>query len=331
MEKLTRWMLLVVMLVMAYISTYASDTVLYTDYNPSYRQFMTSYMIDQVGYTEDKIIIHFRFASQSPFGGRATFFGAGTSRGTRWYLEDPTGRKYDLQAVKDLRKNDQLLTEQMMHGQSLSYTHKTGDYFTCQVIFERPTTATQVDLIEGIGKRNNPNHFNCLALKLKPKGSPELGSASTADQRIHDFNTAHGVETDAMLPSDTPTIPPREAEEAAPAPVSTFDEPILFEKGEVDFAKNIDDKIKDWGKEMANRDDYQYIEIRGYTDFAGPYYPNFLLSHKRANKVKKLLIESGVEPDKLVIKPMGESEPITDNRDIESRKANRRVELKIIK
>jgi len=73
------------------------------------------------------------------------------------------------------------------------------------------------------------------------------------------------------------------------------------------------------------------IEIIGHTDDKGSIMYNNELSLRRANFVKKYLINRGVKANQIKIKGAGKSTPVAKNIDEESRKFNRRVEFKLIK
>jgi len=66
------------------------------------------------------------------------------------------------------------------------------------------------------------------------------------------------------------------------------------------------------------------ITIDGHTDSVGSDEYNFALGLKRANAVKNILVDQGIESKKLSTVPYGESNPISD-KDYE----NRRVDLNI--
>lgn len=73
------------------------------------------------------------------------------------------------------------------------------------------------------------------------------------------------------------------------------------------------------------------IMIIGHTDNQGNSKSNYELSEKRALSVKKWMVEYGkVNQERIMIKGMGDSEPIADNRTEEGRKKNRRVEIILI-
>jgi len=72
------------------------------------------------------------------------------------------------------------------------------------------------------------------------------------------------------------------------------------------------------------------VEVAGYTDSTGAESYNQTLSSKRAAAVAKYLSDKGVSAERLKSKGYGESNPVADNSTKEGRKANRRVELKIL-
>ncbi len=71
------------------------------------------------------------------------------------------------------------------------------------------------------------------------------------------------------------------------------------------------------------------VEIRGYTDSIGTELYNLRLSKRRAEKVKKFLVENGIDPRRIYTKAMGESNPIRSNATKIGRAFNRRIEFKI--
>ncbi|MEE3145792.1 MAG: DUF5723 family protein [Bacteroidota bacterium] len=72
------------------------------------------------------------------------------------------------------------------------------------------------------------------------------------------------------------------------------------------------------------------LEISGHTDNVGNEDKNMVLSKKRAESVKRFLVDHGVDETHLIIKFFGETAPIADNNTAEGRQKNRRVEMKII-
>ncbi|MBN2681598.1 MAG: PD40 domain-containing protein [Bacteroidales bacterium] len=73
------------------------------------------------------------------------------------------------------------------------------------------------------------------------------------------------------------------------------------------------------------------IELIGHTDLQGDESYNLWLGEKRAEFVKKYLVERGAEAKNIRIKTLGETKPISIDSSPATRKYNRRVEITIIK
>ena len=71
------------------------------------------------------------------------------------------------------------------------------------------------------------------------------------------------------------------------------------------------------------------LALRGHADSIGNYVSNWKLSEKRANEVKKYLIEKGVSETSVVTTPFGSTIPIASNKTPSGRQKNRRVEVNI--
>jgi outer membrane protein OmpA-like peptidoglycan-associated protein len=78
-------------------------------------------------------------------------------------------------------------------------------------------------------------------------------------------------------------------------------------------------------------EDYQYIKINSHTDSRGVRGKNLAISKKRANMVKKYLVDKGVNPKRFVIVAQGEKGPKCNNRTKSGRAKNRRVEVLLVK
>lgn len=76
--------------------------------------------------------------------------------------------------------------------------------------------------------------------------------------------------------------------------------------------------------------EFKALLIDGHTDSVGPDLYNLNLSRRRAESIRKLLIERyKLDPKKLEASGKGKLEPIADNGNYQGRRKNRRVELKV--
>ena len=72
------------------------------------------------------------------------------------------------------------------------------------------------------------------------------------------------------------------------------------------------------------------LEIAGHTDSVGDAAINQKLSQRRADAVRKYLVQSGVNPGRLKANGYGETQPVADNGSESGRKANRRIEFRVL-
>lgn len=77
--------------------------------------------------------------------------------------------------------------------------------------------------------------------------------------------------------------------------------------------------------------EYQYIKINSHTDSRGVRGKNLAISKKRANMVKKYLVNKGVNSKRFVIVARGEKKPKYNNRTKSGRAKNRRVDIRLVK
>jgi outer membrane protein OmpA-like peptidoglycan-associated protein len=106
-------------------------------------------------------------------------------------------------------------------------------------------------------------------------------------------------------------------------------------KGDIIFAKNSAKVKKEMYPEIKRIADVmiQYpdtrITVEGHTDNSGKEAYNMKLSKQRAESVRDLLVENGVDASRVSVMPFGETSPIASNDTPEGRQQNRRVEIKI--
>ncbi|MCI0515592.1 tetratricopeptide repeat protein [candidate division KSB1 bacterium] len=72
------------------------------------------------------------------------------------------------------------------------------------------------------------------------------------------------------------------------------------------------------------------LEIAGHTDDIGNEESNLLLSQKRAESIKKYLVNRGIALNRIISKGYGEKYPVTENDTEKGRQHNRRTEFIVI-
>jgi len=114
-------------------------------------------------------------------------------------------------------------------------------------------------------------------------------------------------------------------------------EPLIIEKVTLHFAfefnsAELDDPTENFLEELTatlKENENLKLKIEGHTDNVGSDKFNLRLSQQRADAVKRHLIKSGINPERLQSEGKGMHQPLNNNLTDEERARNRRVELTI--
>ncbi len=116
--------------------------------------------------------------------------------------------------------------------------------------------------------------------------------------------------------------------------VFVLGERVTFNVGEAKLLRSFDPTLKQIAGLIAAEKEYK-VMVSGHTDDTPIYtieFPsNWELSAARAITVAKLLIKNGVDPLRISIQGFAEYRPLYENSTPESKEANRRVEIALIK
>ena len=137
-----------------------------------------------------------------------------------------------------------------------------------------------------------------------------------------------------MRELESPAPPPRAAEPEPAPPAEAVQERIVLRGVNFDFDKSairpdasviLDEVVSI----LSGKPDVQ-VRVEGHTDATGPEAYNQGLSERRADSVRKYLVEKGIGEAQLTSAGFGESNPIATNDTREGRALNRRVELQVM-
>lgn len=122
------------------------------------------------------------------------------------------------------------------------------------------------------------------------------------------------------------------APKAAPTPA---EQPVTL-RGDTSFAPGSDElrpaaraELDKLAQRIRSLESVDSIEVAGHTDNTGAAAFNQALSERRAQSVRRYLMEQGVSGDKISTTGYGMSRPIADNATSAGRATNRRVEIAI--
>lgn len=105
---------------------------------------------------------------------------------------------------------------------------------------------------------------------------------------------------------------------------------IHFVQGEADILPESKPALEELIKIMVTNPTL-VIELQGHTDTFGSKNANLRLSLERADAIKDFLLANGISNNKVKTSGFGDSKPISSNATEETRRFNRRVEVKVLK
>ncbi|MDH6356510.1 OmpA family protein [Parabacteroides sp. PF5-9] len=109
----------------------------------------------------------------------------------------------------------------------------------------------------------------------------------------------------------------------------TFDSGILFATNSSTVSDASKSALYNFSNTLKANPD-TYIKVIGHTDSTGNVDYNQTLSEKRAKSVNDYLLSQGVRQDRMTYEGKGIHEPVADNKTVEGRALNRRVEILIM-
>lgn len=123
----------------------------------------------------------------------------------------------------------------------------------------------------------------------------------------------------------------------------SFEVEIQFEEGQKVYT--LDNVFFDTGKATLKKESFEalntlyevmknkktlVIEVAGHTDSDGDADMNMKLSKRRAEAVRKYLIQKGIETNRVKAEGYGETQPVASNDNPQGKAKNRRTEVRII-
>lgn len=103
---------------------------------------------------------------------------------------------------------------------------------------------------------------------------------------------------------------------------------IQFERGTANLLPDAYSDLETLAEKMKDRPTME-VELRGHTDNVGKQSINLRLSGERVRVVRQYLIKEGIDSKRITTRAFGGIEPIADNSREETRRLNRRVEVRI--
>jgi outer membrane protein OmpA-like peptidoglycan-associated protein len=108
--------------------------------------------------------------------------------------------------------------------------------------------------------------------------------------------------------------------------VITMSGQVLFQSGKADLLPGAQQRMAAVAQALKDNEDHKMV-VEGHTDSQGSESSNMDLSQRRAEAVRSFFVSQGVPADKISAVGIGQGRPIADNKSVEGRAQNRRVEI----
>ncbi len=106
---------------------------------------------------------------------------------------------------------------------------------------------------------------------------------------------------------------------------------VSFATGSDEILPNSEPLLLEVADALLRNPDLELVEIQGHTDNRGDRELNMQLSQRRADSVRRWLVQHGVESARLSAKGYGPTMPIAPNITAYNQARNRRVQFKILR
>ncbi|WP_299016413.1 OmpA family protein [uncultured Photobacterium sp.] len=169
-------------------------------------------------------------------------------------------------------------------------------------------------------------------LYLKARQEAKAGFADDADITLLEYQTQFGKIQRQMdwLEHHTQCLNTRYSE------IELRDQFLLLMRVDNQFAFNRSKLLPDYEKALRRaasilkRQNHWQLQLTGHTDTIGSKQSNYQLGMRRADTVRRYLVEQGVDTNQISITSVGESESLEDPRSRTQRLSNRKVEARVL-
>lgn len=197
------------------------------------------------------------------------------------------------------------------------FDNSTGKPIGARVVFSSLPEGEE----EGVAQSNpQTGEYTIILPRGKLYGLTTEANGFWGENESFDVTT---IDTYTEITKDLPMVPLRVG-----AVVKMNN--LFFDKGTAELlAESVPqmDQIVAWMNETPT----MMIELGGHTDNRGLPAANVRLSLERVQAVKRYLVDNGIADNRIETVGYGGEKPVADNRYEETRKLNRRVEIKVLK
>ena len=166
------------------------------------------------------------------------------------------------------------------------------------------------------------DHCTGWNLTLLPDSAAELAIHRQDHAALTGWAETYGAQSDPVLSKQVKEAKMRRD-------VIALGDAITFSTGSAKLRRDASKHLDQAAEFLLKRRNLQ-LRIEGHTDNTGNESKNRELSRRRAESVKRYLVQRGVPPDRLITVGMASSQPVKSNKSQAGRKANRRYQFQLL-
>ena len=166
------------------------------------------------------------------------------------------------------------------------------------------------------------DHCTGWNLTLLPDSAAELAIHRQDHAALSGWAETYGAQSDPVLSKQVKEAKMRRD-------VIALGDAITFSTGSAKLRRDASKHLDQAAEFLLKRRNLQ-LRIEGHTDSTGNESKNRELSRRRAESVKRYLVQRGVPPDRLITVGMASSHPVKSNKSEAGRKANRRYQFQLL-
>lgn len=210
-------------------------------------------------------------------------------------------------------------------------------------VAEKPLTPARIDLTIYVAEGDTRKPLSQVKAKLTAPGTDlNLTETKAGTYFAQVNNKTTGIERYKLLVSSQEHIPYASTYLFGPGMNTALTDTIYLDKIAVNYKRTLNVYFGHDSDVPKSFEDILYleqimktsssikVEISGHTDNLGSHAYNVGLSQRRAQAVKKHLVNAGIEESRIIVAGYGPDKPIADNKTRANRQLNRRTEFTII-
>ena len=254
--------------------------------------------------------------------------------------------------IKELERQAKIKSKKLFKNRKFNFNSRYGPHVSKTENMPDLPEIPELGLYHPNYNAIDKNQTNTFISPIKPEKEPEPEDPleGLCSRKLKQYKEEENLKMQELKEEEAREAAERAAKEAAEkaandaeaqaakaakdaeAYIANFKDIVYFETAKADpLEMNIHGPIWDALKIFMDKFGDVTVVVAGHTDSDGRASTNQALSERRANAVKAILVEKGIDAKRIKTVYKGENEPIATNDTDEGKAKNRRVEITLAK